>query len=136
MPAWGSVGQERLPAGWAYPVDREHVDAALTTAGVRVGTLAFAVPDPAALGEPMVLDVRWLPAAGSAVVSRRAPSERLVLRFWAAPVADVALLAAQLEGGWLARSCRWAAAALTRDDAIGHRLVVTSAAGTLHALEG
>ena len=135
MPAWGSVGRERLPAGWSWPVDREQVDDALRAAGVRVGTLTFAVPEPAALGEPMLLDVRWL-AADPAVIERRAPFERLLLRVWAVPDGDLTLVTGLLDGGGLARACSWAAAAVVRESPTASRCLLTTSGGALHVLAG
>ena len=134
MPAWGSVGRERLPAGWSWPVDRDRVDDALTAAGVRVGTLTFAVPEPAALGEPMLLDVRWL-AADPAVVAEREPFHRLLLRLWAVPDADVPVVAGLLDGG-LPRACAWAAGALADGSPAGRRFLLTHTGGELHELAG
>ncbi|WP_299952514.1 hypothetical protein [uncultured Modestobacter sp.] len=116
---------------WTGP-NRDEVDAALTAAGTRVGTLAFAVPAPVLLGEPMVLDVRWL----AAVAASRTPSERLVLRVWAVPDADVPVVAGLLTGGGLARACAWAAASTARESPAGRRCVLTHAGGALHVLEG
>ena len=135
MPAWASVGSERLPAGWSYPVGREAVDTALTAAGVRVGMLAFAVPEPSALGEPMLLDVRWLASPHGPVASRREPFERLVLRVWAAPEADLALVSGLLAGA-LAGACAWAAIVLAEESPAARRYVLTHAGGALHVLEG
>ena len=135
MPAWGSVGRERLPAGWSWPVDREQVDDALRAAGVRVGTLTFAVPEPAALGEPMLLDVRWL-AADPAGIARRAPFERLLLRVWAAPDGDAPGIAALLTGEGLGLVARWAAEVLAADSPTGRRFVLTQVGGGLHVLAG
>ncbi|MGY5884059.1 hypothetical protein [Modestobacter lacusdianchii] len=132
MPAWGSIGSERLPVGWSYPVGRDEVDAALTSAGTRVGTLAFGVPEPVTLGEPMVLDVRWLAAAAPA----RMPSERLVLHVWAVPDADLPVVAGLLTGDGLARACAWAAAAGAEGSPHARRFVLTHAGGALHVLQG
>lgn len=132
MPAWGSIGSERLPVGWSYPVARDEVDAALTSAGTRVGTLALAVPGPVLLGEPMVLDVRWLAASRPP----RTAADRLVLRVWAVPDADVPVVAGLLTGDGLARACAWAAAATAQESPAGRRCVLTHAGGALHVLQG
>ncbi|MGY1837779.1 MULTISPECIES: hypothetical protein [unclassified Modestobacter] len=124
---WGAFGRDRLPAGWAWPVDREQVADALTAAGARVAGCTFAVPEPAAVGEPLVVEVRWTPGG------------QLALRLWAVPAADAEAVAADLaNGGWLARAGRWAAEAPARGatwTAQTHALFVTRPAGRLTALE-
>ncbi|MQA33073.1 hypothetical protein [Modestobacter roseus] len=123
---WGSFGRDRLSTGWSWPAEREQVADELRATGARVGSCTFAVPELAAVGEPLVLEVRW------------APGGQLALRIWAVPTADAAAVAAELAGGWLARACRWAADAPSRDagwTATTHALFVTRPAGRLTALE-
>ena len=140
--AWCEHSRDRLPRGWAYPLGRDRIAAALTAADGRVGSLSLGRPDIPRRwpGPPTLFDVFWVADAGAGYFGRddREPFEHLLMRWTAVPAGDRQWVTERLEDGWLERGCRWAAQALTRGNAWSaseHRFLVTYENGTLAAVE-
>jgi hypothetical protein len=57
---WQRYDRDKLPKGWAYPAGRDEVGAALVSAGVELGSLAFSAGGRQDIEPLYVLSVDWL----------------------------------------------------------------------------
>jgi hypothetical protein len=71
---WERYGRDKLPQGWAYPLGRDEVEAALVSAGVRLGSLSFSRTDLNKLADLYVLRVYWASDAGAKYFGSRDPN--------------------------------------------------------------
>jgi hypothetical protein len=56
---WQQYYRDQLPKGWAYPLGRDEVSAALADAGVSLGSLSLSRTDPNQSADLFVLGVYW-----------------------------------------------------------------------------
>ncbi|GAA4758330.1 hypothetical protein GCM10023328_47540 [Modestobacter marinus] len=139
-PPWGDYSKGRLTDGWAYPLGRSQIEAALREAGAVLDHLTLGLPDlPLRPGVQKVFDVMWLGDARAGYnLGRTGPTDRAIMRWTAVPSAQRAAIAQQLSGGVLAEGCRWAAEAPTKGNvwtSSEHRFLVTHSDGVVRVTQ-
>jgi hypothetical protein len=134
QPPWADYDKDPVWQGWAYPLGRDRLAAALDTAGAHVDHLSLVG---GTANRPtdgyLVLDVLW---SGDARTNR-VPGI-LQMRVWAVPADQRAEVREALEAHVLERACAWAAAARDRGNAwtaSQHSFVVTRNGGRLTVAE-
>ena len=136
-PPWRDYRRGRLAGGWAYPLGRDQIEAALRGAGAVLDSLSLGMPDlPPRPGPRAVFDVMWLGDARAGYFRGRSKPDapRLLMRWTAVPADQRDVTAHQLTEGVLARGCRWAAEAPMKGNAwtsSEHRFLVTHSDGAL-----
>lgn len=116
---WDWYDRSKLPKGWAYPMGRDAVSAALVSAGVHLGGLNFsmsAARDGSA--DVYVLWVRWLSDAPATYLVGRGPDTNpLTMNVRAVPSALRQEIGHQFSEVWLDKALSWAQRAPHRGNA-------------------
>lgn len=135
---WGDYRKGRLTDGWAYPLGRDQIEAALREAGAVVNSLSLGLPDlPIRPGFRAIFDVMWVSdaRAGYFLGHSKPDGPSLLMRWTAVPAHHRVSIAQALTEGVLAQGCRWAAEAPTKGNAwtsSEHRFLVTHEDGVVH----
>jgi len=116
---WDDYHKSPLRSGISYPVGRDLIERSLCEAGVRIGSLAFAVP---AAGHPVspddqdVIEVFWFGKSRSRQLANASlvPADALFMRVWAVHSTRRHEVSALLADA-LPAVCQWMAAALARE---------------------
>jgi hypothetical protein len=112
---WDRYDRAKLPKGWAYPLGRDEVSAALVAAGVRLGSLRFGrsyLRESADLG---VLQAYWPSDSRAKYFGSRDPDiSPLTMWVGAVPSELRYEIGEQLRDVWLERAVAWAQQAAKR----------------------
>lgn len=111
---WQRYDRDKLPTGWAYPLGRDEVTAALVAAGVSLGSLSFSRTDRIRSGGPYVLHA-YRPSDSRAKYfgTRDSDFSPLMMSIGAVPSELRYDLGQQLRDVWLERVVAWAQRAPT-----------------------
>lgn len=112
---WQRYDRDKLPKGWAYPLGRDEVSAALVAAGVSLGSLSFRRTDRFRSGDPSVLHAYWPSDSRATYFGSRDPDiSPLMLSVGAVPSELRHDIGRQLRDVWLERAAAWAQQAPNR----------------------
>jgi hypothetical protein len=118
--SWQRYDRDKLPSGWAYPLGRDEVGAALVRAGVKLGSLSFSRTQPNKTAELSVLHVYWPSDARAKYFHPRffdTGSSSMKLSVSSVPSHLRGQVAQQLRGRWLGDAIAWAHQAPARGNA-------------------
>jgi hypothetical protein len=106
---WERYDRDKLPKGWAYPLGRDEVRAALVAAGVRLGSLSFSRSYPNESAGICVLQVFWPSDSRAKYFGSRDPDiSPLTMSVGAVPSELRNHIGQQLRRDWLERAVVWA----------------------------
>jgi hypothetical protein len=114
---WAGYAKDKLPRGWAYPLGRDEVRAALVAAGAVVGRLWFSRTDANFEGR-MVLHAYWPSDARSKYLDTGEHGRSPLLMWVSAVPSDLRQdISRELRETWLGPAAEWAAKAPMRGNA-------------------
>lgn len=115
---WQRHDRDKLPKGWAYPVGRDEVSAALTSAGVELGSLSFSAGGRRDSGPVYVLSIYWPSDARPKYFQSTAFQPAPLMMFVQAVPSVLRLpIGGGLRDKWLEEAAKWAGQAATRGNA-------------------
>lgn len=115
---WQRYDRDKLPKGWAYPLGRDEVSAALVDAGVSLGSLSFSRTDPNQPADLYVLHAYWPSDARAKYFhSRDFDNSPLMMSVRSVPSELRHQIGQELKDGWLRRAVTWAGQAPKRGNA-------------------
>lgn len=117
---WQRYYRDQLPKGWAYPLGRDEVSAALAKAGASLGSLSFSRTDPNQSADLYVLGLYWPSDARAKYFHSRdfdsSPSP-MMLSVRSVPSELRHQIGQQLRDAWLEKAVAWARQAPKRGNA-------------------
>jgi hypothetical protein len=113
---WDLYNRDKLPKGWAYPIGRDTVGAALVSAGVHLNGLIFNMPALDTSADVYVLWMRW-PSDAEPNRRRDPDSNTLWMSVRAVPSESRQEIGHQLSNIWLDKALAWAQHAPRRGNA-------------------
>lgn len=115
---WQRYNRAKLPKGWAYPVGRNEVGAALVSAGVELGSLSFSAGGRPDIEPLYVLSVYWPSDARPKYFQSTDFQPSPLMMFIKAVPSSLRLPIGQaLHDNWLDQAVRWAGQASKRGNA-------------------
>lgn len=113
---WGVYSKDKLPKGWAYPLGRDEVRAALVSAGAVVGSLSFSRTD---MFEGRMILLAYWPSDARSQYLDPGRHERSPLMMWVSAVPSEMRdrIGQELRSVWLGQAADWAAKAPGRGNA-------------------
>lgn len=117
---WQRYYRDQLPKGWAYPLGRDEVSAALDDAGVSLHSLSFSRTAPKQLADLYVLSVYWPSDARAKYFDSQdvdSSSSPMMLSVSSVPSELRHQIGQQLRDAWLERVVAWAQQAPKRGNA-------------------
>lgn len=112
---WERYDRDKLPKGWAYPLGRDEVSAALVAAGVRLGSLSFSRSYQDESAGICVLQAYWPSDSRAKYFGSRDPDiSPLMMSVGAIPSELRYQIGQQLRDNWLERAVTWAQQAPSR----------------------
>ncbi|MHA7305691.1 hypothetical protein ACX80E_10660 [Arthrobacter sp. TMN-49] len=115
---WGRYERDKLPKGWAYPLGRDELSAALVSAGVRLSSLDFSRSDRIKSAHLYVMQVYWPSDAQANYFGLRDhESNPLTMSLRAVPSELRQEIGRQLRDGWLDEAIKWVKQAPSKGNA-------------------
>ncbi|MDR6415667.1 hypothetical protein [Pseudarthrobacter sulfonivorans] len=115
---WQRYDRDKLPKGWAYPIGRDKLGAALVAAGVELGSLSFGAGERRDTEPIYVMTIYWLSDARPKYFQSRDFQPAPLMMFVSAVPSSLRLPIGQaLTDVWLEQAVAWAGQASKRGNA-------------------